>query len=55
MESWRGQLIRRVLDLRFAREAGIRFSLDEIPADEFLILRLLAGEQERNPFRAPGK
>jgi len=48
LEGWRGQLIRRATDLRFALEAGIRLSLDEIQADEFVALRVIKAELDQH-------
>jgi len=43
-DGWRGQVIRRASDLRFAAEAGVRIGLDEIQMDEFIAMRLISAE-----------
>jgi hypothetical protein len=43
-----GQLIRAVIDLDFALQAGVTISLQEISLPEFLRLRMLS--DERNKF-----
>ena len=47
LEGWRGQLIRRAADLRFALDVGVRMTLDEIQADEFVALKAIKAEQEQ--------
>ena len=41
-----GQLIRRALDLRAALDLGIRIGLDEIRADEFSAMLIIAEEKD---------
>jgi len=47
LEGWRGQLIRRAADLRFALDVGVRMTLEEIQADEFVALKAIKAEQEQ--------
>ncbi|MGQ9686623.1 MAG: hypothetical protein ACUVT2_10015 [Thiobacillaceae bacterium] len=47
MEGWRGQVIRRAADIRFALEAGVRMTLEEIQADEFLALKAIKAELDQ--------
>lgn len=46
-ESNAGELLRRALDLEFALDAGVRMGLDEIPADEFVALRIIREERSK--------
>ncbi|MCZ2147964.1 MAG: hypothetical protein LC126_09305 [Bryobacterales bacterium] len=43
-----GILIRRALDMRAALKLGIRISLDEIRADEFMAMQILEEERDRH-------
>jgi len=43
-DGWRGQVIRRASDLRFAGEAGLNVTLDEVKMDEFVAMRLISAE-----------
>jgi hypothetical protein len=43
-----GLLIRRALDLRTALKLGVRISLDEIRADEFMAMQILEEERDRH-------
>jgi len=47
MQGWRGQLIRRAADIRFALDVGLRMTLDEIQADEFVALRVIKAEVDQ--------
>jgi len=47
LEGWRGQLIRRAADLRFAVDVGVRMTLDEIQVDEFVALRVIKAEVDQ--------
>ena len=47
MESHRGVLIRRVIELRNALQAGFTVRLDEVTAEEFAVLGMLNQEFER--------
>ena len=47
LEGWRGQLIRRAADIRFALDVGVCLTLDEIQADEFVALKAIKAEQEQ--------
>lgn len=43
-----GVLIRRALDLRSALKLGIRITLEDIPADEFIAMQILEEERDRH-------
>lgn len=43
----KGELLGRALDLEFALRAGITVTYDDIPADEFLVLKMLEHERSR--------
>jgi hypothetical protein len=43
-----GVLIRRALDMRAALKLGIRVSLEEIRADEFMAMQILEEERDRH-------
>lgn len=45
--SEKGLVIRRALDLMLALKLGIRISLDEIAADEFHAMLIIAQEREQ--------
>ncbi len=42
-----GTLLQRALELEYALKAGVSISLDEIAADEFRAMRVIAEERER--------
>ena len=49
-----GILIRRAVDIRTALKLGVRISLDEIRADEFVTMQILEEERERlEPEKRP--
>jgi hypothetical protein len=45
--SEKGLLLRRALDLMGALDLGVRVSLDDIAADEFRAMLIIADERER--------
>lgn len=44
MESGRGDLVRRVFDLRNAIKAGLHVGLDDVTVEEFRTLHILESE-----------
>lgn len=42
-----GRLLEQALTIDFALEKGFQTSLDDIPADEFTVLRILQDEQNK--------
>jgi hypothetical protein len=47
MESPAGMLLNRALDLDFNLEKGFVTTLDETPADEYAVIKILKAEQSR--------
>lgn len=43
-----GVLIRRAIDMRAALKLGIRITLEDIPADEFIAMQILEEERDRH-------
>ena len=43
-----GILVRRALDMRAALKLGVRISLEEIRADEFVVMQILEEEGDRH-------
>ena len=48
MQSLAGVLLDRALTLDFALEKGFTTSLDDVPADEYNILRVLQAERNKH-------
>lgn len=47
LEHGRGELVRNILDLDFALQAGVNVSFDEISYFEFMLLRILTDERNK--------